>query len=66
MSKPKYKPGSKILTINELLSRLESDGVVYWRGKVQNKRWITCLQLELVIKIVKNGSFKVAEKNENN
>lgn len=67
MSKKKYKKGSRIYTVQELLVRLERDGVIYMHflthDKVQNKKWILNMRISVVIGMLYKGTFYAVEPN---
>ena len=45
MSKPKYEKGRPITDIHDLIDIMDTQGVVYWRDKVQTKGWLGGMQL---------------------
>lgn len=69
MPKRKYKRGSRIYTIQELLERLSKDGVVimhfFHRDKVQNREWLMNMGFGVIVGMLKYGRFYAVEPNEN-
>lgn len=65
MSKKKHKRGSRIITIQELLSRLSTDGVVYMcigcHEMVQNAKWVLNMKLNVVIGFLLRGRLYAVE-----
>ncbi|RKY04565.1 MAG: hypothetical protein DRP56_09890 [Planctomycetota bacterium] len=65
MSRPKWKPGSVILTMDELWATLEKDGLVYFDSKVYAYSWVWNWKFKHIASYLKSGYLRKAEPNEN-
>jgi hypothetical protein len=62
MSKPKYRKGSCIRTIQELLTVLHEDRRVFFRDQVLHVKWVENMTLRTVYNNLYWGNWSVAEQ----
>ena len=62
MSKPKYHKVGVIITWDELMATLNNDGVVYMRGKVQNRAFIMGMMVGTIKYCLIDGGFMGGRK----
>jgi len=64
MRKNKYRQGSVIRTIGELLCEIEAGRYVYLNHKPQNPGWVISMQLRAVLLFLNSGRIRKAEAND--
>lgn len=62
MTARKYRPGRRITSLNTLMRRLDKDGFIYLRHKIQHKGWVLSLQFRTILSNISGGWVRTAEK----
>ena len=61
MSKPKYKRGLQIWSLDSLI-RQEN---IYWYDRLWNRKWFMNLQMQLIVQAINNGTIYYALERDN-
>lgn len=61
MSKPKYKRGLQIWSLDSLI-RQEN---IYWYDRLWNRKWFMNLQMQLIVQAINNGTIYYAIERDN-
>lgn len=61
MSKPKYKRGLQIWSLDSL-TRQEN---IYWYDRLWNRKWFMNLQMQLIVRAINNGTIYYALERDN-
>lgn len=61
MSKPKYKRGLQIWSLDSL-ARQEN---IYWYDRLWNRKWFMNLQMQLIVRAINNGTIYYALERDN-